>query len=83
MNIRFKLEVTPEQSQTIQLLCFSLGIDWNYGKLEVKLTEKPFLYVDEEGITCSGEIDREYFLADSLPLVTYDEAFNILKEHLK
>lgn len=58
MRTNIKLEVTPEQSKAIQIICFANNIKWGGGpECEVKHTYAPFLYIGNRRITFSNDVE--------------------------
>lgn len=71
-----KMRVTPEQSRIVQQTLFNNGCQWESGRKEVKCTDKPFLYLEDESIqfdsVCSGAFYNSY----NLPELTFQEFFD-------
>jgi hypothetical protein len=47
MKTRIKMRVTPEQSKKVQSIVFENGVHWASGKMVVKNTNKPYLYIED------------------------------------
>lgn len=41
----YKIQVTPEQSEQIQKICFERGVDWKVVAGELLCTGEPYLYI--------------------------------------
>ena len=64
-NLKFKVQVTPEQSAEIQKAIFAKGGKWISNKVEVRLLDQPFLIVH------NGEIS---YLSTEKKFQNYDPA---------
>ena len=76
MKTNIKLRVTPEQSEAVQKICFSNGIDWYVKENEISYTEAEYLFIEptriwfreianhDSGIETEGyiEVDADLFI---------------------
>lgn len=49
MKTNIKMRVTPEQSRSVQEICFDNGIKWNDGSRWVLKENEPYLFILQEG----------------------------------
>ena len=52
MKTNIKLEVTPEQSEAVQKICFANGIKWLISNDIVSFTDKEYLFIESDRIWC-------------------------------
>lgn len=76
-DLRFKcIILTPDRSVTLQQALFQIGCEWPVSRTKISYTDFPFIYVQQELISCltlpSG------FLNLALPEVTFDQAMKLL-----
>ena len=50
MKTNIKLKVTPEQSKTVQRICFANGINWSAGENKILYTFAEYLFIEPTGI---------------------------------
>lgn len=66
-----KIRVTPEQSKQIQQICFDNGINWWVSKdSKIRSLDKPYLFIDKEGITYCEIDEEDYFKQEDNTEVT-------------
>ena len=58
MKTNIKLKVTPEQSEAVQKICFTNGIDWSGGENKIFYTFAEYLFIEPTGIWCRGITDH-------------------------
>jgi len=58
-----KIKVTPKQSERIQEICFANGICWHRKNKNIRHTDRPYLYVEDDIFYGS---DTGFFLEESL-----------------
>lgn len=58
MKTNIKLEVTPEQSEAVQKICFANGIKWLISNDTVSFTDKEYLFIDSDRIWCRNFTNR-------------------------
>ena len=58
MKTNIKLRVTPEQSEAVQKICFTNGIDWSEGENKIFYTFAEYLFIEPTGIWCRGITDH-------------------------
>ena len=79
----FKIKVTPEESEVIQKLLFLAGYSWrNTNNINVKDTDKPFLYFDEGILTWSNLESTFYSDIYDNPEITFEEFVNEIELEL-
>jgi len=69
----FKIRVTPEQSEAVQIALFKSGVMWAGNTSTIKNTTNPFLFNTKRGITfalCGSDTD---FNLNILPELTFEE----------
>ena len=58
-----KIRVTPVQSKKIQQICFNNGVYWGSKDNTIKLLDKPYLFIEEDGIFDVSDIN--YIVVDN------------------
>lgn len=58
MKTNIKLKVTPEQSEAVQKICFTNGIDWSKGENKIFYTFAEYLFIEPTRIWCRGITDH-------------------------
>ena len=77
-NVRFKVCVTPDESEEIQKACFACGIAWQgSGNTAVASTDAEFLYIEEDGI--GWGCDPVYFEDKDLLELHPQDAISLLR----
>lgn len=69
----FKIRVTPEQSEAVQIALFKSGTMWSGNSSTIRYTDEPFLFNTKRGITyeaCGHDTD---FNLNILPEITFEE----------
>ena len=56
MKTNIKLQVTPEQSKAVQLICFANNISWS-GLLELNFLNSPYLFIDNRYLSYAHDPD--------------------------
>lgn len=80
-NMKFKVD-SPEQSEALQKVLFSMGCDWA-GFVETKsirYSDKPYIFLTHNRITFASKDSEAYFYWHSNNLV---DTNNFIKQHTK
>ena len=70
-KLRFKVKVTPEQSEQFQKQVFGKGGTWAAGETEVINTDWPYLELFNKKLYGCEAHEKEWFKRSELPLVSF------------
>jgi len=65
----FKIKVTPGQSAILQDFLFKIGYTWGCGCREIRFTDKPYLYFEDNQLTVGWK--EPDFNSDPLPKMSF------------
>ena len=61
IKTEIKIRVTPKQSEQIQQICFDNGVYWALKDKTIMFLDKPYLFIDKDGISYCGDDGEDYF----------------------
>ena len=77
-----KIRVTPEQSEEIQAMVYSMGGGWDEAQdFQIRHQDMPYLYIDTAFLMHPGGFDESKFVLSPYREITYKEVQAIALEY--